>query len=193
MPSPDITKLVIGPANIYLTENAVQQFVGGIAGAQISIKQTWADLTADNLGVTAVNKILVGVEAWIEFSFREIDLINFSRAILGSKSYIDDVTPTKRRVEVYPRVGQDLASIARKLELKPIVGGVETTDKEKWIVADKAAPDSETIQWAYQNAGQREIQARFWLMPDSANNNRLFYMGEPTITDTAPSGFTGIW
>jgi hypothetical protein len=194
MSVPNISKLRLGPANIYLTENAVSTYVGGTAQIDITVKQTWADLMCDQLGTQAANKVLVGVEAYCEFVFREIDLKNFSRALAATKSYIDDVDASKRRVEVYPRVGIDLATLARTMVIKPLVGGVETTDKEQWITADKAAPDTETAKWAYAASGQRDIPARFYFMPDGANNNRLFYMGEPVITDSsAPIGFVGIW
>ncbi len=176
-------KFRIGPVAVYLYENAAFVNVGGTGPVEVEVKSTWENLVAEQLGTAPANAVCTGVEAKVTFAFREIILENFARACKAYVKTYHDLT--KRRVEIGANVGQDLKSIAQKIKLVPLVGGVETTDLEQIVFADFAAPSANTIKIPFAAKGQREIAAEFILLPDPSKANRLLYLGDDTATTIA--------
>jgi len=181
----DSTALKLGPCNVYLYEGSADVNIGYVDdGVIVNIETSTVDLTASQLGTTPIDKVVTGVTVSITVPFKEILLENFQRAIANTDLIVDGTTPTKRRLEILPKAGLSLLSTAKKLTIKPIDGGVETTDKERWIVAPLAAPDGSTVSIAFGNTDQQMIEANFYCFPDSANGNRCLYLGDSTATAT---------
>ena len=189
----DTTKLKIGPANVYLEEGGVDVNIGFTNG-QITFEsevQT-IDLVADQLGTTPIDKIVTGASVMITVPLAEISLESFKRAMATAKTFVDDVDDTKRRLEIHPNAGQSLRALSKKLTIKPIDGGAETTNKERWIIAPIASPDATTVSIAFGNSDQQGIEAKFVCFPDVDNGNRMVYMGDETADDADESGIANV-
>jgi hypothetical protein len=178
----DNAKLELGSAVVYMKPQGAPGWtnVGGTGSIDISIKQTWADLLAEQLGKTRANAVLVGVEVEIEVPFREISLDNFSSCLSCVQLITDSTDPTKQRLEVRASIGTDLASNAVALKIVPIINGVETADLKKIFFADKAGLYTDQLKWSYNSQSQRELAAKFSLLPDTTKNNRFCYFGDDT-------------
>lgn len=184
----DNSYLELGSANVYVDEGAGDIFVGGTSGIDVEVKEEWADLETDQAGVG--NRVLVNQDFNVSFNLREIKLEQWRRVLASVKAIKDDADSAKRRLEFRKVSGIDQLSLAHKITIKPIIGGVETTNKEKIIVIPFAAPFADTVKWSYAAKTQREVPARFACLPDAANNNRCLYMGDETAVDaTTPFGF----
>ncbi len=181
----DATKLEVGPANVYIWEGATPAAVnvGYIdEDLEVSIASQTTDLTGAQAGTTPLNKVVTGVEVTIAFTFREMDLINWRRAIANAIAVADTGTPTDRRIDIAPRAGLSMRTLAKKLEIRPLIGGVETADDEKIIIAPLAAPSGDTVALSFGNTNQRGLRATFYCFPDPANGDRCLFIGDDTAT-----------
>lgn len=144
----------------------------------ISISGEAQDLTAAQEGTTAIDTILTGVNGTLEFSFKEIKLDNWKKATGAARLYVDNTTtPVGRRLEIVPSAGLSLRGIARRVEVRPIVGGVETTNPEHIFVIPLAAPSADTISLSFSNTEQRSMKATFKMFPDPTKRSRIMFLG----------------
>jgi hypothetical protein len=187
------TTVAASPAIAAATPFYHDTFIGGTDdGTEVSVKTDSIALTVSQLGTTPADKVVTGVEVMVKVVLKEIKLESFKRAIASATTIVDDSAPTHRRLEIVPKPGLSLRSIAKRLTIKPILGAVETTDKEAWIVAPIAAPDATTVKVAFSNTAQRVIEANFYCFPDTANANRCLFMGDESAADvTTPFGIIG--
>jgi hypothetical protein len=182
----DTTKLHLGPCNVYLKEGGADVNIGYVLdGVTVDIETAVVDLNASQLGTTPADKIVTGVKVSIKVPFAEISLENFKRAIASAATQVDTVDPLKRKLTVSPAAGQSLRAMAKKLTIKPIDGGVETTNKERWIIAPLASPDGSTVAIAFGNGEQQNVEANFYCFPDTANGNVCLTMGDETASGAA--------
>lgn len=173
----DIAKLETGPCNVYLDDVDVGALDDGVT---VEVTSETTDLTASQFGTTPINKVITGVSVKVSFAMKEVSLDSFRAAISNSDAIVTDaVDPTKKKLQITPKAGTDLRSIASKLVLKPIIGGVETADANKFYTAPVAAPDAGTVSIAFGNTEQRKINATFICFPDPLTNEVLI-LGDET-------------
>lgn len=142
----------------------------------ISITGEVADLTASQEGTTPVNKVVTGVNGVLEFSFKEMRMENWKRALANARVY-KNTGNTLQRMEVLTSAGLDLRSISRRIELRPLIGGAETSNIMKIFVIPIAAPSGDTVSLAFGNTAQRALKATFYMFPDPSKRSRIMYMG----------------
>lgn len=190
----DTALLAAGPARAFVDIASSDVDVGFIRGGIRIIREIRTlELMADELGDEPANEIIKGSVITLSFNFAELTLENIARAFAEATTLQDDVTATKKAVELRPKVGKSLLSQARKWLFKPIdaATGDVTTDQNKWITAYKASPTAGSIELLYSHEEQRVIPVTLRCYADtSANKYRKLRIGDPTIVDANESGFT---
>lgn len=182
--------LRLGPCNIYLFEASADVNVGYVEGVEISITPEMANLMGGQAGTTPVDKVVTGVEGKVSFLIQQIELVGWRRALLGvTQSFQGSTTPANKRLEVQSRAGQSMRALAKKMTIKPIYGGTETTNVEEIIVIPFASPDAETVQLMLNSSTQETIKALYYMYPDSTKRNRIMYFGD----DTSDTSVAATW
>jgi hypothetical protein len=188
----DLTKLLGGPANVYY-DNAGLVNVGYTKdGAKIEATPKIFTFETDQTGKMPAAKVLSGIEAYVMFSLAEYSLDNLKLAFANAVPLQDDTTPSKKRVELRPLPGKNLAtSKGKKWVIKPIdpATGIETTNKDLWITVPIGAPDEQTVSLVWAVETQFVIPIRLYCFPDSANHDRVLFFGDETAVDANESGF----
>jgi hypothetical protein len=82
-----------------------------------------------------LDKILTGGSVRVTVEFKEMTLQNFARAYPHAV-----LTSDSGRVDFTNRVGLSLRSLAKKLTLKKIVGGVESALVKDHLIVPEASP-----------------------------------------------------
>jgi hypothetical protein len=178
--------LRLGPCNIYLFESSADVNLGYVEGVEISITPQVANLMGGQAGVTPVDKVVTGVEGKVSFLIQQMELVGWRRALLAvTQSFQGVTTPANKRLEIQSRAGQSLRALARKMTIKPIYGGAETTNPEEIIVVPFAAPDGETTTLVLNSSTQESIKALYYMYPDSTKRNRIMYFGDDTSDTSA--------
>ena len=173
---PDSTKLEVGPCNVYLYEGAQDVDLGYMGDALVVAMSTEAvPLTGAQKGTVPLDKVVTGGSFRVTVPFKEIKPKNFSRAFpnavfVGTEGAVE-------RVDFKPRVGLSLRAQAKKLTLKKIIGGVESTSKSDHIVIPLASAVDAEVSVTFSPTEQRVINATFEAWPDDATG-RWAYMGD---------------
>jgi hypothetical protein len=89
------------------------------------------------------------------------------------------VDPTKKRVDVTSGVGTDLLTIAKELRLHP--KALADSDKSEDFIIPLAATAG-ALTYAYKQDEERIYNVEFMGYPDSANNEKMFSVGDPSAT-----------
>lgn len=151
--------------------------VGGIVdGVTVSTETTAFDLKVDQLGESPFDSVTSGKSARISFAFAEISLTNRRRSMLEANSIVG--TGASQRLDISTSVGLSSRSVAKHLRVVPIIGNVETTDKNKILNFPLASPTGETQEETYGVSQQRSLRATFQAWPD-LTTGRLYYVGDP--------------
>jgi hypothetical protein len=178
--------LRLGPCNIYLFENSADVNVGYVESVEISITPQMANLMGGQAGVTPIDKVVTGVEGKVSFLIQQIELAGWRRALLGvAQAFQGVTTPANKRLEIQSRAGQSMRALAKKMTIKPIYGGAETTDVTEVLVVPFAAPDAETITLVLNSSTQETIKALYYMFPDSTKRNRILYFGDDASDTSA--------
>jgi hypothetical protein len=148
-------------------------------GTQIDTQVTTFTVTTDQTGDTPVDEVVSGKVPSLIIGFAEWSQKNFKRAMPESGNIIR--TGTKRRFEVTTSVGYSLLANAVQIRIKPLLDGKnETTDWNYIVTLPLCAPSAQTLSLKFEPKTQRPIMAKFAVFPDVANNDRLWYLGDPT-------------
>ncbi len=169
----DATKLEVGPANVYLEEGG-QDVLLGFLGDDLTVTMatTSTELTGAQTGDVPQDEVVSGGKFQVTVPLKEISLENLARAFPNCT-----ITGDKSRVDFKPRVGLSLRSIAKKLTIKKLVGGVESALKKDWLIIPEASPVAGEVTFTYHPTTQRVINATFKAWPQGADN-RWAYMGD---------------
>jgi len=169
----DARNLEVGPANVYLEESGVDVLLGYLGeDLTLEMASTASPLTGAQKGETPLDKVISGGSFKLTVPFKEITLENFSRAFPNST-----LTGDKARVDFLPRVGLSMRSLAKKLTLKKIIGGVESTQAKDHLVILEASPVDGSVSIVFSPTGQRVIKATFEGWPDD-ETGRWAFMGD---------------
>lgn len=178
--------LRLGPANIYLFENSADVNIGYVDSVEISVTPQVANLMGGQAGTTPVDKVITGVEGKVSFNIQQIELSGWRRALLGvAQAFQGVTTPANKRLEIQSKAGQSLRALAKKMTIKPIYGGLETTNVEEIIVVPFASPDADTVNLILSASTQEMIKATYYMFPDSTKRNRILYFGDDTSDTSA--------
>lgn len=168
VPIYDSDNLQLGPCTIYIGGNSV----GIIGDVTVGMGTGAAPLTGAHMGDVPLDKVITGGHFTFTIQFKEMTLQNFALAFPNCV-----LSPGKTHVDFMPRIGLSLRSIAEPITLKQIVGGVETTDPSRIIVAPLASPVEGDIDVGYTPTTQRILTAKFETWPDDISG-RWGYMGD---------------
>lgn len=154
--------------------------VGGIKGGiQVDTTVQTFVVTVDQLGDTPVDERVSGKMVKLIIGFAEWSQKNFKRAMPDASTIIR--TGVKRRVVVTTSAGLSLLLNAFQIRIKPLLDGKnETTDWNQIMTFPLCYPGAETLSLKFEPKTQRPITATFTVFPDVANNDRLWYVGDPT-------------
>jgi hypothetical protein len=169
----DSGNLELGPCNIYLEEDAVDVNVGYVGNVTLALGSEASALTGAQKGTSPLDKIVTGGSVRLTIEFKEITLQNFARAYPHAV-----LTGDAGRVDFTNRVGLSLRSLAKKLTLKKIVGGVESALKKDHLIVPEASPVEGEISVGFTPADQRLLSATFEAWPNDATGRWAFFGDE---------------
>lgn len=183
----DATTLELGPANVYLssvlsdslsppgTGDATMEHLGFMGDdMQIAVSAEAVPLTGAQTGTTPLSKVIVGGTFRVTLPFKEITLDNFARAFPNAVQF----TTGGEKVEFRVRAGLNMRTNARKMIIKKVIGGVESTLTKDHFVIPFAAPVEAEVVIPFSPTEQRVIAATFEAWPDQNNNNRWAFVGD---------------
>ena len=137
-------------------------------GLQVVIGTEVSPLTAAQSGNLAQDEVVSGGRFEITIPFKEVTMENMAIAIPGAILFSDGGTPPVRRLDFGVSVGASMRARATRLEIRPIIGGSETSDPEEILTVYEASPSGSDVTLAYHPTEQREVAATFRGWPNSA-------------------------
>jgi hypothetical protein len=183
----DSTKLELGPANVYLssvlsdslsppgTGDATMEHLGYMGDdMQIAVSAEAIPLTGAQAGTTPLSKVISGGTFKVTLPFKEITLANFARAFPNALRF----TTGGDKVEFRIRTGLNMRTNARKMIIKKVIGGIESTLTSDIFVIPFVAPVEAEVIIPFSPTEQRVIAATFEAWPDGNNNNRWAFVGD---------------
>jgi len=152
--------MTLGPANIYYdaplvtgTGNGSNLFLGGTQGLSISISTEKADLTKDQYGTSAANRVVTGQSCTVTASLVELTLERLNATLQGFEHYLS--TGGSTLGFAWENVlGQDDASIEKAYKIVLVEAGSESTDPDKILYIPNMAPMVDT-ELVYDASSQR--------------------------------------
>jgi hypothetical protein len=186
------SEMRMGPANIYLKDGSggTSVHVGYVGEVKWQATRKSKPVFGGQDGETPVDFFGSGIEFRVSFQLQQISLKNIERAAYGiTQGYVDDTDPTKRRLEFKPNLGWSYRGSATELIVKPIINGIETTDKEHILTCPIAAAVGNTVEAMMSATEQSVLPCEFYCFADPANGGRAAYFGDVAAADaTAPTG-----
>lgn len=170
--------LRLGPCNLYLFEGGADVSLGYVDGVEYSFTGQVQNLMGGQNGSGFVDRVITGLEGKVKFNMQEVTIVNWRRAMAGMVAIFQNAGNTAKRLEWRSMPGKSMRSIGVKLTLKPIYGGIETTDLTEILVVPIAAPDPGTFNLAFGSTTQEVIPATYDMYPDPTKNNLLAYLGD---------------
>ena len=187
----DATKLELGPANVYLssvlsdslsppgTGDATMEHLGFMGDdMQIAVAAEAIALTGAQTGTTPLSKVISGGSFKVTLPFKEITLRNFARAFPNAVRF----TVGGERVEFRPLLGLNMRTNARKMIIKKVTGGVESTFTKDHFVIPFCSPVEAEVVIPFSPTEQRVIAATFEAWLDENQNNRWAFVGDATAS-----------
>lgn len=168
--------LEVGPANVYY-DGVLLGFMGEELAVTIATEAT--PLTGAQTGTIPQDKVVSGGSFRITVPFKEISLENFARAI--PNAVLITGATSGQRLEFRSRVGQSLRALAKPLQIKKILGGVESTQTRDHLTIPLASPVDGEVTIPFHPTEQRVITATFEAWPDPNQNHRWAYWGDSTV------------
>ena len=165
--------LEVGPANVYVQEGEVNIGLGFMGDTlAVNMGTTASDLTGAQTGDVPQDSVVSGGHFRIVVPFKEISMENMNRAFANCV-----LNASKQRVDFMPRLGLSLRSIAKRMTIKKLVGGVESLLPKDWFIIYLAAPATGDVNFPFHPTQQREILANFIAFPDRVTG-RWSFMGD---------------
>jgi hypothetical protein len=173
----DPANLELGPANVFLRDPiSGDDLILGFMGEDmaITISTEAADLTGAQRGNVPLDKVVIGGFFRITIPFKEITLENFQRAIPNAEIFTTGGT----KVEFRPRVGLSLRSIATRMTIIKIIGGIQSTLTEDTFIIPLAAAADAEVSFPFSPTEQRVILANFEAFTDETLGGRWGFVGD---------------
>jgi hypothetical protein len=164
--------LEVGPANVYF-DDVLLGYMGDTLALLISTEVV--PLTGAQAGTSPINKVVSGGNVTVRVPFKEVTMQNFARAIPNAVLVTGATSGT--RLDIKNRVGFLLRSLAKKLVIKKIIAGQETTDPAHIIVIPEATPAESEITFPFSPTEQRILEVTFQAWPDGTTG-RWAFMGD---------------
>lgn len=142
------------------------------------VESTGVPLTAAQLGTIPLDEVVTGGSMTFTLPFKEISLDNLRTAI--PNAVLLEGTSGRRRLDFLSRVGQSMRRLAVKMEVRKIIGGVESAAPEDIIVFPEISPGAGASEFTYRPNTQRVINATFRAGPDAATG-RWAFMGDDVV------------
>lgn len=173
----DATLLEVGPANVYIDDGSpAPGLLLGFMGDELAVTMSTevSILTGAQRGTVPLDKVVSGGFFRVTVPFKEISLENLQLGFPNSELFILGGT----RVDFKPKVGLSMLSLAKKMTIIKLIGGVESLLAEDTLVIPLASPSDTEVVFPYHPTEQRIILATFEAFPDPANNDRWAFMGD---------------
>lgn len=146
-------------------------FLGDAVAYQVTTET--ANLTGAQAGNVPLNKVVIGGMCKVVIPFKEISLDNL-RLGVPSARLVENADSTKRRVDFTVAVGADLRSLARKMEIRKIKGGFESTEPKDIIIIPEISPAEGEVNFPFAPTTQREIMTNWYAWPDDTTGRWAF-------------------
>lgn len=141
------------------------------------------EMKGSQAGTTILGRVLSGLgQVLVKAELKQISVENIKRAFPNSGAVT--ISTTKKGIAIKPRAGFDMVASSTPLIVKPILNGIEVTDKNKWVFAPLACPTGAGFSLAFNNADQRKFTAEFECYPDILNVTEAdvtLIFGDPTL------------
>jgi len=149
------------------SDTAVPTDIGALGDdLQVTFATEAGPLTAAQTGTIPHDKVVTGGSLQIQMPLKEIKLENLQRAIPNAIFFQND-TGALQKVEFRSRVGLSMRSRATKLEIRKIVGGVESTLTRDILVLNEVSPVDAEVVFPFSPTEQRILNATFEAWPDT--------------------------
>jgi|GEM_PF-2100604 len=144
---------------------------------RIVIGTSVTPLTAAQTGDVAQDEVIVGGKVEFTIPFKEIVFDNFARAIPNARVLAG--ANGLKRLDIVARVGESRRAFAVKMEIRPLIGGVETADPNEIYVIPLATAVAGDVSIPFGPTTQQELPATFRAWPDA--NGRWMFKGTETL------------
>lgn len=147
----------------------------GFLGDDVSImtRAELGALTGAQTGNVAQDKVVIGGSTSFKLPMKELSPENL--ALLPTATLFDDGV-SKKRIEFGVLVGQSQRDRSVKLEIRPIIGGGETSDPKKIWVIPEASPSDAEVTISYTPTTQRVVELNWEAWP--SETGRWLYRGD---------------
>jgi hypothetical protein len=138
-------------ANVYFDGNDL----GALRNVKPSFETLGIPLMGGQTGEIEWDEIDKGMKVTIKLELEEITFENFALAIPGGIVVGDTLL-------INSNVGASRRAAAKPLIIKPLIGGVETTDEQEWLTFPLAAIGSgQAVELSFNDGNQQIISANF--------------------------------
>jgi len=129
------------------------------------------EVKEDQQGEAPVDHVHTGRIVELTVPMTRSTLAKLEKAIMGSAVTTDTI-------KVSNKVGEATFALAREVIIKPLVDGVAAAEKT-WLHIHRCYPFS-SLEWVYDNAGQRVTNVVFKAYPDDFSTwvNEMWRVGE---------------
>lgn len=145
-------------------------------GVEVDVSTDTYPVTIDQFGESVINEYIMKRNVKVTLPLAETTLDNLVKIMPGATLVVDDLDPTKRRVDVTNGVGTNLLSIAKELVLHPI--DLPANDLSEDFIVPLAATAG-ALKFAYKHNEERIFNTEFTGYPDSTTKV-LFKVGDKT-------------
>jgi len=129
-------------------------------GVTFKYEESFVDIKEDGQGETAVDSIHTGNITELTLPMARSTLAQLA-AVIGGGAVTGDT------LKVSNIVGGAAFANAKQIIVKPLVNNVPTVNENEWLYIYRAYPFP-SLEWIYDNAGQRVTNVVFKAYPDDA-------------------------
>lgn len=153
----------LGPCNVSFNDVDLGKTMGGVIFRDATEERP---IMEDQAGTTPVDALITGRTVTVDCPLTRASLAQLVAVIPGASSFGSYII-------VNNQAGITKLQNAQKLELIPLVDGAESSDR---LTIFLASPRTD-IEIVFDNDNQRVYKVVFSAFPDSANNNRMYQIG----------------
>lgn len=157
--------------------------LGATDKVSVKIEETLADLKADQMGTTPIDKKVSGFKVTIETALDEVQLKANWKAIFPANKLVTQGGNSSFYFD--SQVGQSMIALAKPLILHPLskVNADKSTDIYVWLAT--AMPTTDLV---YSSTEQQKMKVVFDVYPDfTTQPPRFMLYGDPTVGVVAAS------
>lgn len=164
----------LGPCQVLFGTTDLGSTFGGV---KFRYSEEDTPVMEDQEGTASVDDIITGYKCEIEVPLTRMALASLNSVLAGCSGSGTEVA--SGYITVRASVGTSRYDRAQKLTLKPIVGGVASTDSDEWLIVWKSSPRPD-FELAYDATGQRIYKLMFKGFADTTAGKptkRIFSIG----------------